>query len=294
MGAYYGLGLGLGGAPVPIRGSHLAVGELIEQFPGAAAAYSLRPLRNNASNVVRVRRESDNAERDFTAQDITSGEMVNWVGAGNNGFVETWYDQSGNGNDATQLVAANQPKIVNGGTLNADGIDFDGVNDNLLSSSHILSADDVLSLYTVAKCDDTSQRGRLVGDLFFNSGGDNGGFGLDIKAANLPTAIATYGDDGLNSHFDLADVTQGAIQLFELQLAGGSSDFLINGTVESTISTGMNSEDGGKTLIIGATSSTGDNPFIGNIKEIVIYNSDQTDNRAAIATNINNHYDIYS
>lgn len=31
MSAYYGLGLGLGGAPVPIRGSHIAVGGLIEQ-----------------------------------------------------------------------------------------------------------------------------------------------------------------------------------------------------------------------------------------------------------------------
>jgi hypothetical protein len=33
------------------------------------------------------------------------------------GFVETWYDQSGNGNDATQSVAASQPKIVDGGVL---------------------------------------------------------------------------------------------------------------------------------------------------------------------------------
>jgi hypothetical protein len=31
------------------------------------------------------------------------------------GFVETWYDQSGNGNDATQSVAASQPKIVDAG-----------------------------------------------------------------------------------------------------------------------------------------------------------------------------------
>ena len=79
MGAYHGLGLGLGGAPVPIRGSHLAVGGLIDQFDGAAAAYSLRSLRSNTGNVVRVRRASDNDERDFTASQVSSGEMVNWV-----------------------------------------------------------------------------------------------------------------------------------------------------------------------------------------------------------------------
>jgi hypothetical protein len=33
------------------------------------------------------------------------------------GFVETWYDQSGNGNDATQSVAGSQPKIVDAGVL---------------------------------------------------------------------------------------------------------------------------------------------------------------------------------
>jgi hypothetical protein len=33
------------------------------------------------------------------------------------GFVETWYDQSGNGNDATQSVAGSQPKIVDAGSL---------------------------------------------------------------------------------------------------------------------------------------------------------------------------------
>jgi hypothetical protein len=45
------------------------------------------------------------------------------------GFVETWYDQSGNGNDATQSVAASQPKIVDAGSLVSGGMDFDGLND---------------------------------------------------------------------------------------------------------------------------------------------------------------------
>ena len=89
MGAYYGLGLGLGGAPVPIRGSHLAVGGLVEQFPGAAAAYSLRGLRNNIGNVVNVRRSGDadgfTNEREFTPAQIESGELEDWV----NGKLET-------------------------------------------------------------------------------------------------------------------------------------------------------------------------------------------------------------
>jgi hypothetical protein len=36
---------------------------------------------------------------------------------GNDGHVSTWYDQSGNGNNATQATPASQPKIVDGGAL---------------------------------------------------------------------------------------------------------------------------------------------------------------------------------
>jgi hypothetical protein len=53
----------------------------------------------------------------------------------------------------------------------------------------------------------------------------------------------------------------------------------------------MNSEDGGSVLAIGA-SATGTNPFIGQITEIIIYNSDQSTKRRAIEENISNHYDI--
>lgn len=35
----------------------------------------------------------------------------------NSGFITTWYDQSGNGRNATQTVTANQPRIVNAGVV---------------------------------------------------------------------------------------------------------------------------------------------------------------------------------
>ena len=46
------------------------------------------------------------------------------------GFVETWYDQSGNSNDAVQATAGSQPKIVDAGVLVTGGLDFDGVDDS--------------------------------------------------------------------------------------------------------------------------------------------------------------------
>jgi len=54
---------------------------LLDEYTGAAAGYSLRRLSYNTTDVVRVRRSSDNAEADFTADEITDGTMLNWVNA---------------------------------------------------------------------------------------------------------------------------------------------------------------------------------------------------------------------
>ena len=85
----------------------------------AAAAYSLHRLSLAASLACRVRRSSDNAELNigFTASgDLDTASLLAHVGSGN-GFVTTWYDQSGNGRNAAQTTAAIQPQIVRNGAL---------------------------------------------------------------------------------------------------------------------------------------------------------------------------------
>ena len=72
---------------------------LLDTYP-ATAAYSLRKLRTGVTNVISVRRSSDNAELDFTADEIIDGTLTTWVGA-NNGFITRIYDQVGS-NNATQ------------------------------------------------------------------------------------------------------------------------------------------------------------------------------------------------
>jgi hypothetical protein len=72
---YLSLKGSLGHTPITDR-----VGEgPLQIAEGAAAAYSLRNLGSNSPSVVRVRRESDNNERDFTAQDISTSVLTNWV-----------------------------------------------------------------------------------------------------------------------------------------------------------------------------------------------------------------------
>lgn len=86
---------------------------LLVDYPGALVAYSLHNLTSDDTvNVVRVRRDSDNAELDFTSEDLfVSGDLTTWLN-GANAFVVTMYDQSGNDRHATQATAANQPPLL--------------------------------------------------------------------------------------------------------------------------------------------------------------------------------------
>jgi hypothetical protein len=111
---------------------------LLDTYSSAAAAYSVRLLRSGyTGNAIRVRRSSDNTEQNigFTALGNLDTTALTSFCSGTDGFVTTWYDQSGNGNNATQTTASNQPKIVSSGSVlllnTKPTIKFDGNNDFL-------------------------------------------------------------------------------------------------------------------------------------------------------------------
>jgi len=131
------LGIRVGNASIS-AGSPL----LLDLYSSAAAAYSVRKLRTAYSDsAIRVRRSSDNTEQNigFTALgNLDTTELTTFCGAGN-GFITTWYDQSGNANNSIQTTAANQPQIVNAGSIilqnGKPSVQFDGINDVLNSST---------------------------------------------------------------------------------------------------------------------------------------------------------------
>jgi len=98
---------------------------------GATAAYSLRKLKFSATKAVRVREDSGNTETDigFSGTLLDETALLNHCGSAN-GFVTKWYDQSGNGNDASNATASLQPQIVDSGdliTLNGNKVIRGGV-----------------------------------------------------------------------------------------------------------------------------------------------------------------------
>ena len=130
---------------------------ILNKIPGATTAYGLTKLKNTATKCMRVRRSSDSLELDigFVGNNLDTDTLLTFVGS-SSGYISKWYDQSGHGNDASQVTAANQPRLVNAGVLE-DSPYFDGSNSYLLIPDVALVAgNNDLTMGVVANVTDNS------------------------------------------------------------------------------------------------------------------------------------------
>lgn len=270
---------------------------LLDLYPGSAAAYSVRLLRSAYSgSAIRVRRSSDNAEQDigFVSGNLDTSSLTSFCGAGN-GFVTTWYDQSGNGRNATQTTAANQPQIVSSGsviTVNSKPtMTYDGSNDFM--SSALFNYSTALSCYYV-----TQRVGNATGGNPYNP---------DISTPN------TDGTDGGAFHYVNPSLKGAAYPFFPNfgyydgngNYANGDK-YLIN--YEMTNSVGFNVYR--NNAFEGGGSTSGNIPTVtqgiliarqayplryayNNFSEIIMWFTNQSSNRSAINSDINGYYNVY-
>ena len=137
---------------------------LFDDYPGAAAGYSVRRLNTLYTGAcMRVRRSSDNTEQNIGFDgngELDTAALISFVGPGNSGFVRTWFDQSqsggtGVGKDLEQTAAARQPLIYNGTSIVTENgkpaIDFDGVDDGLNNSTNVTSSSVANTVITVSR-----------------------------------------------------------------------------------------------------------------------------------------------
>jgi hypothetical protein len=266
---------------------------LLDAYPDSAAAYSLRKLRNNyIGGPIRVRRSSDNEEQDiyFDANgELDTTQLTTFCGAGD-GFVETWYDQSGNALDATQVTSANQPQIVSSGSVivqgNKPSVKFDGSNDVLnLSSTLPISAGDNLSIFQIEK----------------KTSANSVGIWLTGASVGSPYAIVHFSNQNLimNTQYNasssniaggpLLGNNYNLISGFAKTLAANSEQYA-NGSLVSFTFTGTDSRQPSFTKIGQRAGSESSNT---SFQEMIVYKSDQSTNRTGIETNINDFYSIY-
>lgn len=271
---------------------------LLDDFPNAAVAYSLRRLRAGYTGAcIRVRRSSDNAEQDigFNSNfDLDTTALLTFVGA-NNGFITTWYDQSGNGNNATQSTAAQQPRIVNAGVVevNANGfpaVRFIDANNTVILhylSVPVFHTNNVawLGYFSVYQLNNAGSNPYILGATPLDRGFNNLHTATrQVRTGTIRSVNSTGNGAALNTNqlylrFDLANRTN--IQTY----LNGSATPTIN-VADSNTNFNMPTN-----YWLGNTDRDvvlGDVP----ISEFIAYNTDQSTNKTAIETNIKTYYGI--
>ena len=254
-----------------------AVPLFLDIYTNAAAAYSVRKLRTlYTGNAIRVRRSSDNTEQDigFTALgNLDTSSLTSFCGSGN-GFVTTWYDQSGNARNATQTTAANQPQIVSSGSVivvnSIPSINFptsQTLTYTTLTPSTVLGVYKIDSIQTIQYLtfNTTSPAGNFLSTSFLNGPGVFDGTNLVDSnfGNNLNHRLINFNYNG-----SINQVAVNAAAFFNL--TAGTNNFSVNS--------------------IGRPDFSG---IYGKIQECIIYTSSQSSNKTGISTNINSYYGIY-
>jgi hypothetical protein len=268
-------------------GLHGGRDKLLDKFPGAAAAYSLRSLNSfYRGPVVQVRESAGNAEADFTAIEVANGTLAAWVGAGNDGFVKTWYDQSGNGNDASQATFANQPQIVASGAVVLEN------GEPAISSPSGYRR--LVRAWGIALSDPQL---FYVGKITTVYGGGYSGHWIDLGNQNSTsnTFINPGGASG-----SLQDIFNSARPIYSVFNATLGQTYLeCYENVSTTTTRYLNGVDRGSNsfsvvtptnLVIGGSNAA--YPATGTVQEVVIYATGNASNRTGIESNIASHYGI--
>jgi hypothetical protein len=280
---------------------------LLDRYPGAAAAYSLRKLSFRYTGpCIRVRRDSDNAEIDVGFDgngNVNLATLSSFVGA-NSGFITVWYDQSGNsGRDSIQTITANQPRIVNLGVVERENNNtclrwVNGNSQHLVVNQSNLNISQPISTFSVSKL--TAASGINASVLFDNNSATNNPFRFyatgNTDAPNN-TFILYTNNIGLLTGCGAQNANQNLFTTISQTATTPNNEVRLNGTeVDNNSGTVVNPLNG---LTIGnvrpgaGAGTLAIYDWSGWIFELIFYPSDQALNRLAIETNINNYYKIY-
>jgi len=253
--------------PVPCCASR----PLLDLYP-ADSAHSLRLISSTyAGNCIRVRRASDNQEQDigFSVGIVDVAAIAAFCGA-SIGYIVTWYDQSGNGNDWTQTTAASQARIY-------DGASIDTINGKPAANYTFRES------FPMAGFDGNE---RMDHYKVFSTTDDT----YRIEFGQSTAYTSPFAQDGNNG--TVIDADYGSPSYY---LNGSLQSWGTNNEVHDALSTGnqallttinCNTSTWTTSNLGGATGSF----FVGYFQELIQYNSES--NQAAIEAEVTSYYGI--
>ena len=255
--------------------------------------YSVRKLISTyQGSCIRVRRSSDNTEQDigFVNDELDNASLLTFVGA-NNGFVTTWYDQSGNANNLVQSTAGSQPQIVSSGALyylntkptifSANKLLSYTLGSNITSSSVLVAS--VYNLPIVA---------TNYGAIFTKSIGTTLSYNVpgNIRKAKATNLVIGGFNVPMESQ---AGIVQSFNVLNYLEIYGSTDSNIAYDFTNNFLTTKpfVNIASSYNKFFLGTEIAA--NPLHHYISELIFFNKDYFTKYKDIANNINSYYAIY-
>lgn len=260
---------------------------LLDDYPNAAAAYSLRLLKSDYTGALveiagytttptfvenRAFLPDANNELSLTSQDVgLTTTLGDWITDNSiiDGYVRTWYDQSGNSNNATQTTASAQPKIITSGAFTLEN-----------GKPLICHIDGATQLNTPTAGSATSWRFGVVSAPV--------GVISTLYSEN-PNDYVCIAQNGSGSTFVNSAILNN-IYVNGVAITASRDSFynnlLISGLLTLDVDDSLFS-----TINFGYTPATSLGML--NMQEMILYSTNQTDNKIGIETNINTYYSIY-
>jgi hypothetical protein len=209
---------------------------MLDTISGATCAFSMRKLRSAYSgNCLKVRRSSDNTTQDigFSGGWLDESALTTFVGA-NDGFIDTWYDQTANGFNAIQATTTLQPRIVSSGTIYKPTPTRSGA-----TARPSLAFGFSGTRYLEASPGQTSQASGFISTIGLRAGAPASGFGcygiscasyssltggflLSANDGTIASSYAIWTDRGNVPNYPL---TQSSLCQLAVALGGGTAYF---------------------------------------------------------------------
>ena len=256
---------------------------LLDDYPNAAAAYSLRKLRTAyTGNCVQVRRQSDGTTSNigFLGNYLDTAALKTFC-ASTNCFVRTWYDQSTFGRNVAQTTDSRQPQIVSSGALmynnGTPAIYFNSALENFLErGASIGTVSAPVSTFSVSTFE----------------AGNAGAYLYDQGIQDFILTLVSFQERAFNGVNLFGNNIVNNVKLIHYVLFNTTSSNLISNTTSFSGSTGTRT--GGENIVLGVTTTAiAATIFKGYYFEFITYHSDQSANQANIRANINSFYNAY-
>lgn len=263
---------------------------ILDAIDSSVIGLSLRKIKSSyEGSAITVRRASDNAETNigFTASGDLDVSSLNSFCSGTDGFVKTWFDQSGGNRSASQTTSANQPQIYksDSGVVTQNGlpsIEFTG--SRTLSGTYAVNGLTQMNITIVGRGTGSGNQASNRGAIFWT---ESGSWGSVYFGVNQNFALGRFGTGQSSNNIGGSVASTTALRYWNM-IKNGSNEYMY-------VNNSLVTQPTGKNTTITNTNSTytlNYNSYGCVLSEVLVWNQNKISSLPLLNYELSQYYKI--